>query len=308
MDVSIVICTYNRAESLRRTLEGFRELIAPSSAQWELVVVDNNSRDGTRSVCDSFTPPFPFRYIFEPRQGKSCALNRALAETTAPLLVFTDDDVDVDKNWLVNLLDAVRRHPEADFFGGKIFPRWERKPPRWLEEHANGLLNCVMVSYDRGDREYFFSWDELLPFGANLLIRRSVFDKGFAFNEEMGLKGKDPARGEETELMDRLIAKGHKGLFVPTAIVHHRNAPHRMREKYVREWYKGDGMVHVRRGEVEMKALLCGAPRWLYRQLIQTAFGYALTRWTRPSDVWLRYEMRMASTWGMICESRRRTR
>ncbi|HUJ10143.1 MAG TPA: glycosyltransferase, partial [Verrucomicrobiae bacterium] len=75
MDVAIIICTYNRADNLRRTLEVMCALQVPADLQWEVVVVDNNSTDATRAVCVEVGGRLPLRYIFEPRQGKSHALN-----------------------------------------------------------------------------------------------------------------------------------------------------------------------------------------------------------------------------------------
>ena len=124
----------------------------------------------------------------------------------------------------------------------------------------------------------------------------------------MGLKGKDPTRGEETELMDRLLAAGRKGMYVPGAVVHHCNPRNRMTEKYVRLWFKGDGMVQVRRGQIPLDKLWFGAPRWVYRRYLVEGLKYVLMRWTRPPAIWLRAEIRMATAWGMICEARRRTR
>jgi len=81
-DVSLVICTYNRSQLLRHTLESITRLRPPMGAKWELLVVDNNSSDDTRPVAESFAERVPLRYIFEPRQGKTRALTRALQEAT----------------------------------------------------------------------------------------------------------------------------------------------------------------------------------------------------------------------------------
>ena len=81
MDISILICTYNRAESLRRTLLKMESLEAPAELQWELMVVDNHSTDHTRLVCEEFKGRLPLVYDFEATQGKSFALNRALRTT-----------------------------------------------------------------------------------------------------------------------------------------------------------------------------------------------------------------------------------
>ncbi len=309
MDVSVIICTFNRCEDLRRTLEAFCRLVLPRGFTWELVVVDNNSNDATRPVVEEFIGRSPLRYIFEPRQGKSCALNRAIAETSSPLLVFTDDDVDVDANWVAEIVAAAKRNPDASFFGGKVIPHWEKPPPRWLAENERSLLASVAVSYDLGGYERTikrFEPGKEVPFlGANLAVRRRVFEDGMRFREDIGPNAAEPTRGEETELMERIMARGGKGLYVPGAIVYHRNSARRMTEKYIREWYKGAGMIEVRQGEVALGRLWFGAPRWAYRSLLVYGLRYACTRLTRPSSVWLLAEIKMATAWGVICEARR---
>ena len=78
---------------------------------------------------------------------------RAMAEAKGRLLVFTDDDVDVEPEWLANLAGAAERHPEVTIFGGKVMPRWERTPPRWILETRLKMLDFVFVRYDLGDAE-----------------------------------------------------------------------------------------------------------------------------------------------------------
>ena len=93
VSVSVIVCTYNRCGTLAATLESAAALRIPAGVSWELLVVDNNSTDGTREVVLGFAGRLPVRYLYEPRQGKTLALNRALAEAQGDLLLFTDDDV-----------------------------------------------------------------------------------------------------------------------------------------------------------------------------------------------------------------------
>jgi len=307
MDVAIIICTYNRADNLRRTLEVMCALQVPADLQWEVVVVDNNSTDATRAVCVEVGGRLPLRYIFEPRQGKSHALNRAVAETTAPLLTFTDDDVDVDGEWLLHIWDAAQRHPQASFFGGRILPRWEAPPPRWLAQNSARLLRGVAVHYDSGKTEHLLSGKvKLLCFGANLVLRRSVFDRGIHFPEHVGPNGEIPMRGEETELMQQILALGNHGVYVPNALVHHRNPAQRMTERYLREWFTGYGMTEVRLGHVRRGLCVFGAPLRVWFKFGWYSAVYGLSRWTLPSRIWLRAEVKSATRLGIIQEFRRR--
>src|ERR1700733_6053483 len=105
MKITVILCTYNRCMSLARTLDSVATQTLPERADWEILVVDNNSRDQTRKVVDEFCRQYPgrFRYIFEPQQGKSHALNTGIREAQGDILAFVDDDVVVAKGWIHNL-------------------------------------------------------------------------------------------------------------------------------------------------------------------------------------------------------------
>jgi glycosyltransferase involved in cell wall biosynthesis len=275
-----------------------------------LIVVDNNSSDHTRSVCTEFADRLPIRYLFEPRQGKSCALNNAISHAKGELLMLTDDDVDVDPQWLANLLTAANQFPEAVFMGGKCLPRWAQPPPSWLEQHAHGLLSGVSVALDKGEgMRFLVSTETPLLYGANLAIRRNILGSRFRFCEDIGPRGNDGTRQEETILQLELLKAGHRGLYVGAAIVNHRNPQERMTERFIRLWYKGAGIGDVRMGYVDGSPhILFGAPRYLWRILLKRFTRYVTTRVRCDSEVWLRAEMEWARTWGWISEFRRQSR
>src|ERR1700722_16738649 len=102
MIVSVIICTYNRCKSLATALESVAASKLPDSMDWEVLVIDNNSSDKTSEVAQGFCQRFPnrFRYFFEPRQGKSFALNTGIQAARGEVLAFTDDDVIVEPTWL----------------------------------------------------------------------------------------------------------------------------------------------------------------------------------------------------------------
>ena len=98
MRITVILCTLNRCQSLAETLESIAISTLPDSVDWEILVVDNNSTDHTREVVEEFGRRYPdrFRYIFEPRPGKSYALNAGIREAQGEILAFTDDDVTVE--------------------------------------------------------------------------------------------------------------------------------------------------------------------------------------------------------------------
>ena len=144
--------------------------------------------------------------------------------------------------------------------------------------------------------------------GANLAIRREILGNDYHFREDLGPNGRSQVRGEESNLLIQLLHKGAKGVYLPEAIVHHRNTPNRMTERYVREWFIGYGMSEVRCGEVSNSHCLFGAPRHAWKTVALNGVKYLATRWTCPSAVWLPAEIKMATAWGVITESRRQAR
>jgi glycosyltransferase involved in cell wall biosynthesis len=306
MDVSVIICTYNRATDLARTLSKFTELQS-DNVTWELLVVDNNSKDDTRSICGSFEKKLPLRYIFEKQAGKSSALNAGIANSQADILIFTDDDVNVTPGWLKGFYDAAKAHPERSYFGGCVLPYWDCTPPKWYVENRSNLWGQPFIDYGpvECEKSYFV--------GANFAARKHVFQKAGLFRAdaclvaEFGVKN---ARywAEDYDMQERLAKCGFKGWYVPSALVYHRDSPHRMTESYVRWIYKERGRQTALTDEITTAPKLFGAPRYLWRDLVQSAAQYVLTRFTKPSKVWLRHECRMAEKWGAIYELRQHSR
>jgi glycosyltransferase involved in cell wall biosynthesis len=302
MDASILICTYNRAESLRRTLTSLARMEPLPDAQWEVLVVDNRSTDNTEQVCREFEGRLPIRYCMEPTPGKSAALNTAIRSTTADLLLFTDDDVDVDPLWLKGFTEAAARMPDVPFFAGRILARLEGNPPRWFAEHAQSTLSQLTVQFDPGDRE---SPSEG-AFGANMAIRAEVFRKGISFRRDLGPVGTKRIPSEEAQLFQDIRAAGWSpGAYIPAALLYHRTNSSRMTEAYVRQWYYSDGIARVRRNQIDPCKLLFKVPRYAWRELLVSAVRYAVLRPFAPSKSWLPEEMAMARTLGIISEFRR---
>jgi glucosyl-dolichyl phosphate glucuronosyltransferase len=172
MKVTVILCTYNRHCSLRAALESLAASTLPDSIAWEVLVVDNNSRDQTRDVVAEFSmrDPARFRYLFEARQGKSYALNSGIREAGGDVLAFVDDDITVEPSWLANLAAAFRDGDCAGA-GGRILPEAGFSPPHWLSKAGRYALAPLAV-FDPGSEP-----GELTepPFGTNMAFRKAVF-------------------------------------------------------------------------------------------------------------------------------------
>src|SRR5690348_15508289 len=130
VDITVIVCTYNRCRDLAGALDGVAASRMPTSVTWEILVVDNNSTDQTREVVEGFDHRYPgrFRYVFEPRPGKSFALNTGIANARGEVLAFVDDDVTVEPTWLHNLTAELHDGKWAGA-GGRILPPEGFKPP-----------------------------------------------------------------------------------------------------------------------------------------------------------------------------------
>jgi glycosyltransferase involved in cell wall biosynthesis len=176
MDISIIICTHNNAESLARTLDSFSTLVIPDGAKAEMLLVDNASEDDTSIVARrSKLKNLEFRYLHEARKGKSNGLNAALARARGQVMLFTDDDVLVPSDWPRAMCDPIlqgKGHAVAGHV--KLAPLLERK---WMAlQH----------------RSWFASTERLDPndpndmVGASMAFHRSVLERIPGFDTELG--------------------------------------------------------------------------------------------------------------------------
>ncbi len=130
MKITVAICTWNRHELLRKTLAEMTKLTVPPEVEWELLVVNNNCTDDTDDVIGEFEKQLPLKRIFEEKPGLSHARNCAIEHASGELLIWTDDDVLVDANWLVEYVKGAEAWPDASFFGGTVDPWFEIGTPK----------------------------------------------------------------------------------------------------------------------------------------------------------------------------------
>jgi glucosyl-dolichyl phosphate glucuronosyltransferase len=297
MRVDVAICTWNRSAMLAQTLERLCELQIPPNVEWQLIVVDNNSTDATPGVLKQFVGRLPIQSVFEPNPGQANARNRAIAETAAEYLIWTDDDVLVDRDWVAAYARMFARHPEAAFFGGPIEPWFEGEPPRWLRDHWQEIANVFAV---RQLGETTFAFDEQrVPYGANFAVKVAV-QRSYLYDPTLGLRPGSEVRGEETQNLRRLLEAGFSGWWVPDARVQHFVPQQRQSLAYLRRFFIGQGEVQSRSfGRADVPRFL-GRPRWLLRRALAAETQYRWSRMTAPPDVWLRHLIEAATAWGHL--------
>jgi glucosyl-dolichyl phosphate glucuronosyltransferase len=232
MKLSVIVCTWNRSERLRKMLKSLQESVIPSRLSWELVLVDNNSDDDTRSVFEEIEKQYGsrIRYVFEEKRGIAHARNSGVMEASGEIVAFTDDDVIIDKYWIQNIEKAFREHEDAACVGGKILPVWEISAPEWL----NPNLYHYLALLDYGDSVAYM--DSPYIWGANLAVRSEMFKKYGLFDTHLGRIPKKLYAGEETEFLRRLQNGGEKILYYPLSIIYHSVSADRMSKRYLRKW------------------------------------------------------------------------
>ncbi len=266
VQVSVVIATYNRAHLLKGTLEALASQAVPGSLKWEMVVVDNNSRDSTAQVVTAFskTTAAPVRYVFESEPGVSRARNRGIREARGSIIAFTDDDVLPAPDWIAQLVAAIDRW-NAHGVGGRILPRWETSPPLWLTD-SRYLCNRLAIMDCESSRLLALPVEaQPQVWGANMAFRRELLESVGGFDPQLGGIGKRLFRGEETDLIKRALGLGLKIAYDAGLTVFHRIGSDRMRKAYFcrLEFDSAQGEAH---GRPATRRSFLGAPLWSYRR------------------------------------------
>jgi glycosyltransferase involved in cell wall biosynthesis len=219
--LSVCVPTYNRALSLARTLDTLAAQIGVNWANVEVVVVDNNCTDDTANVVAAAAARLPVRRVVEQAQGSSQARNRALAVSRGRWIIFIDDDVLLERNWLRSYGEAFEVFPEASFAGGRIVPLWKQGRPSWFKGERLELIDGLLVWYDIGTDVRVMTSADPVPFGANFAVRRALVESIGIFEPSLGIHGQKLGRGEDTEFFIRAKAAGAKGIYVGRALCHH---------------------------------------------------------------------------------------
>lgn len=292
MTLSVVVCTRNRADSLASTLESMTRLDVPTSLTWELIVVNNGSTDATSQIIASYADRLPIREEAEPRPGLSNARNTGVAVARGRYVIWTDDDVLVDRAWL-SAYDAAFAHaPDVAVFGGKVLPLFDGPAPEWFTANLDTLSGPVAYR-DFGDEPLALSADRL-PFGANYAVRTAE-QKAFRYDPELGAAPGRNRVGEETAVITAILASGGSGVWVPEAKVQHRIAAKRITARYVSRHFQAQGESLAYLENAGRTAAPRGVPRWLWRRIVTGAARYYVSRCFDPPAVWLehmrRYQM-----------------
>lgn len=296
MAVTVIVCTFNRSQSLATALASVARCTLPASVQWEVLVVDNNSTDETRHVVEGFCRQHAdrFRYLFEPTPGKSHALNAGIREARGDVLAFMDDDVEVEPLWL-GYLTAALQNGQCAGTGGRILPAWTTEPPKWLPLKDRYAL-APLAMFDLGLQAGPLTEP---PFGTNMAFQKKMFEEYGGFRKDLGPRPGSEIRNEDTEFGSRLLTAGERLRYEPLAVVRHSVPQNRVQKQYFLRWWFDKARADIREFGIPAgtKWFIAGIPLYVFRRLavwtvrwivaVQTAqrFSCKLKVWGRVGEI-----------------------
>lgn len=227
--VSVIIPTYNRANYIGLTIRSFINQNYEKSLL-EIIICDNCSTDNTKAVVEQIirdNAAVAIKYIFEKKQGSHFARNTAAKTASGDILYFTDDDMIADKDMLAHITEVFKRYPNLGAVTGKVIPKWETEPPKWVKKYLN---NQWLSLIDRGMELCITDYD-LGVYSCHEAIRRELFMDTGGFHPD--IIGTEWVGDGETGFNKELQEKGYHFAYVGNAVTEHIIPQTRMTQKYL---------------------------------------------------------------------------
>lgn len=210
--LSVVICSRNRLEKLKRCIDALSSVTTIHN--WEVVIVDNGSSDGTDEYLSSIegreTDQLRIINVFEPKIGLAAARNRGWRSATADLVSFTDDDCYVSAEYVDSIVSVFEENTEAGFLGGRILLHDNTDYKITTEESLSRHSFTPRVFVPAGAVQ-----------GANMAFRRTVLERIGGFDESMGAGTPFPC--EDIDAVAAALWAGIPGVYDPRPVVYHHH-------------------------------------------------------------------------------------
>lgn len=218
--ISVIVCTYNRAELLKNCLQSLEKQTA-SKKIYEVIVVDNNSTDNTKEIVKDFVKSQTnIKIVTEKNLGRSQARNRGWKEAKGEYIAYIDDDALAEPDWIEQIIMFIKKNPKINAFGGP-YSRFSFKPiPAWIPENYFTL--------NLGNKLKILNLKNEWISGSNMIFNKKLFYKYGDFNTDFGGKGDKIIYGEETEFLARLKKMKEPIFYVPTINVRHLVGEHKL--------------------------------------------------------------------------------
>jgi glycosyltransferase involved in cell wall biosynthesis len=302
--VTVMIATYNRAALLNECLHHLlRQPFRPGD---EVVVVDNGSTDATSAVVreNLRRATVPVIYMHESTPGKTVALQTALTVASGDVIAFIDDDVNVAGAWLEAIRSAMCEQ-DIVLAGGPVAPRWERPAPKWLQvgEGPYGRLAAPIALLHYGSTVSDLQARTLL--GANMAIRRAAIADLGGFATHLGKLRNTLLSGEDADLCERVRRRGWRGVYYPSAVVHHWVPADRMRVRYYLSWFYWSGITNAALDEAAGRRArtAAGVPMWIARRAATALMSGVVAALLGRSQHAIEAAIDVAYAWGYTARS-----
>lgn len=266
MRISAIVCTHNRAPLLRK---GLVSLVQQTVAveDYEIIVVDNASRDGTKEVTclvREMEKASNLRYLYEPRLGLSHARNRGMNEADGEIVAFIDDDAIAAPEWLEMIERAFEDvDPRPACVGGKVEPIWGIPKPDWFPQLLVGYLSVL----DLGDEAHWCDTAKEHLVGCNIAFWKEALLGLGGFNPLLGRRGQSLRGNEEIELLRKMKQRGQGIYYEPKAVVHHFIPKERLTKKWMIRRFYDEGLSDSVLGMYESDGVTPPRARQLARNL-----------------------------------------
>jgi GT2 family glycosyltransferase len=247
LEFTVAIRVYNPGSRLVEILEQLHDQVGVDDRAWEILVVDNNSSDGTReriaAIQAEWDRPWPLRYCLETRQGAIFARQRAIREARGQWIGFLDDDNFPAADWVAESIAFGADHPQAGAYSSRISGDFECDPPPRFERIMQFLPvieRDEIICFTQGR----YSRRLVLPPGAGLVVRRSAWLDAVPENLRLsGPVGQSlAAKGEDLEGLSYIKQGGWEIWFNPKMQISHRILAHRLERTYLMSFFEGIGL------------------------------------------------------------------
>lgn len=249
VNFTVAIPTYNGAKRLPKLLEKLRSQINTESFVWEIIVVDNNSKDSTSQVVQKYQQDWdtknPLKYQLETKQGSAFARKRAIAECNSEWIGFLDDDVIPADNWVAAAYQFIQEHPQIGAFSSQIHGDFEVEPPQDFSR-----IQAFLAITERGKEPNLYEADKLIvPTTAALVVNKKAWRESLPKNPVFkGRIGKSMVGGEDFELMLHMHKQGWEIWYNPAMHAYHQIPQQRLERDYLVTLSKSCGLCayHLR--------------------------------------------------------------
>lgn len=289
-------------ELLERAINHINQAALPDGVSISLFVVANACTDATSDYLSAYQKTaaggtnLPLQWIEESRPGKSNALNSAIPKLTAGAIAMVDDDHRVDKQFFVQIAEALNTFPQADFYCGKIIPDWTGNEESWVRDTGKyKIFPLPIPRFDLGDEPLQVTKDIAHPGGGNLVIKLALFNRVGKFSTQFGPTGHNLEGAEDIQWVKRAYALDAYLQYIPQIMQYHYVDQDRLKFRYILKKAYARSSSTVRTDEDAKSYFLF--PRFLVRKCL----NYLLLSIIAPSRAAKRfYLVRLSSTLGEI--------